>query len=334
MTALIFAGAQSRLRQGFCAGCCNRQMSIDHYLRTIGRGRHGARALPREQAADLFAQVLDGRVSDLAIGAFSVAMRFKGITPDEMTGFLDATHARLARLPATGRPLVALPSYNGARRAPVLTPLLALLVARAGLPVLLHGCQTEAGRVSSQAVLAALGIPALDALRPIADGELVHVDTALLCPGMKRLLDTRQAIGLRNPGHSVVKLMQPGSGAQLVISSYTHPEYADVMTAAFEHMGMSGMLSKGTEGESVADPRRTLQIDGFVRGAHRVLQTKQAGTPATIPDLPPAADTSATADYTRRVLQGELAIPEAIERQVAYICALARELESSGPPHL
>ncbi|MDR0479667.1 MAG: DNA-binding protein YbiB [Burkholderiaceae bacterium] len=301
-------------------------MGISHYLRGIGRGKYGARALPREQAADLFAQVLDGSVSDLEIGAFCVAMRFKGITPDEMAGFLDATQARLARFPATRQPLVVLPSYNGARRLPVLTPLLALLVARAGLPVLLHGCPTEAGRVSSQTVLAALGIPALDAPRPIANGELVHVDTAVLCPGMKRLLDTRQTIGLRNPGHSVVKLMQPGSCVQLVVSSHTHPEYAGVMTETFERMGMSGMLSKGTEGESVADPRRTLQIDGFVRGQRRILQEKQAGTAATVSGLPTATDAAATADYIQRVLNDQLPAPPAIARQVAYICALAQEL--------
>ena len=306
--------------------CHNRPVSISHHLRVIGRGRYGARALEREQAADLFAQVLDRRIGDLELGAFCVAMRIKGITPDEMQGFLDAAQARLARFPATERPLVVLPSYNGARRLPVLTPLLALLVARAGLPVLLHGCQTETDRVSSQTVLAALGIPALTVPRPIADGEMVHVDTALLCPGIKRLLDARQAIGLRNPGHSVVKLIQPGCGAQLVISSYTHPEYAGVMTEIFERQGMSGMLSKGAEGESVSDPRRTLQIDGFVRGQRCVWQAKQPGVTGAIPDLPPAADAAATADYTRRVLQGQAPVPEAITRQVAYICALAREL--------
>jgi anthranilate phosphoribosyltransferase len=301
-------------------------MAISHYLRVIGRGRYGARALAREQAADLFGQALDGRISDLGLGAFCVAMRIKGITPDEMLGFLDATQARLTHFPATRRPLVVLPSYNGARRLPVLTPLLALLVARAGLPVLLHGCQTEAGRVSSQAVLAALNLPALTAPRPIADGELVHVNTALLCHGMKRLLDARQTIGLRSPGHSVVKLMQPGSGAQLVVSSYTHPEYANVMAGTFEYLGMSGMLSKGTEGESVADPRRAIQIDGFVHGAHRILQTKQAGTQSVVPGLPEASDVAATADYIGRALEGQVPVPEAIARQVMYICALAREL--------
>lgn len=310
--------------------------NIAPYLRIIGRGaRHApgeqdkqdAHALSREQAADLFAQVLDGRIGDLEMGAFCVAMRIKGITPDEMMGFLDAAQARLARFPATRRPLVVLPSYNGARRLPVLTPLLALLIARAGLPVLLHGCQTEAGRVPSQAVLAALDIPALTAPRLIDDGEMVYADTALLCPGLKRLLDVRQTLGQRNAGHSVVKLIQPGSGAQIVVSSYTHGEYADVMARAFEGLGMSGMLSRGAEGESVVDPRRTLQIDGFVRGRHRVLQARQASEVIQDTALPTAIDADATADYTRRALAGQAPVPAAITGQVEHICALARALE-------
>ena len=69
-------------------------MGISQYLKEIGRGKQGARPLAREQAADLFGQVLDGQVSDLEIGAFCIAMRVKGETPEEMCGFLDAAHAR------------------------------------------------------------------------------------------------------------------------------------------------------------------------------------------------------------------------------------------------
>ena len=70
-------------------------MSIAPYLKVIGRGKQGARSLDRGQAADLFGQVLDGAVTDLEIGAFCIAMRIKGETPEEMAGFLDATYARL-----------------------------------------------------------------------------------------------------------------------------------------------------------------------------------------------------------------------------------------------
>jgi anthranilate phosphoribosyltransferase len=59
-------------------------MSISQYIKEIGRGKDGARALSREQAADLLGQVLDDTVTDLEIGTFCLAMRIKGETPDEM----------------------------------------------------------------------------------------------------------------------------------------------------------------------------------------------------------------------------------------------------------
>ncbi|HMZ87646.1 MAG TPA: DNA-binding protein YbiB, partial [Giesbergeria sp.] len=67
-------------------------MAISHYLKDIGRGKEGARSLDRTQAADLLGQVLDGTASDLEVGAFCIAMRVKGETPEEMAGFLDAIH--------------------------------------------------------------------------------------------------------------------------------------------------------------------------------------------------------------------------------------------------
>jgi anthranilate phosphoribosyltransferase len=302
-------------------------MGISHYIKEIGRGARGAKPLDREQACDLFGQVLDGTVTDLETGAFCLAMRIKGETPEEMAGFLDATHARLARFPATERPLVVLPSYNGARRLPVLTPLLALLLAREGLPVLVHGAATESTRVLASNVLAALGVPPLAAIRPIANGELVFAPTELLSPGLKRLLDVRRVVGLRNPGHSVVKLMQPTQGASVVVGSYTHPAYAESMAATFELMGMTALLSRGLEGESAADPRRTAQVDGFVRGRRIALQSQQPGTQSEVPGLPQEIDVATTADYTQRVLAGQLPVPGAIAQQVDHILQLALQTE-------
>ncbi|SEB16960.1 DNA-binding protein YbiB [Variovorax sp. YR216] len=306
-------------------------MGISHYIKEIGRGARGAKPLEREQACDLFGQVLDGTVSDLEIGAFCLAMRIKGETPEELAGFLDATHARLNRFPATGRPLVVLPSYNGARRLPVLTPLLALLLAREGLPVLVHGTATESARVLASNVLAGLGVPALTAIRAIDDGEVVFAPTELLSPGLKRLLDVRRVVGLRNSGHSVVKLMQPTAGESVVIGSYTHPEYARSMAATFELMGMTALLSRGLEGESAADPRRTAQIDGFVHGRHVALQEQQPGTQGDVPGLPKDIDVDTTVDYTRRVLSGETPVPHAIAQQVAQIVQLANLAQQTQP---
>ena len=106
-------------------------MGIGHYIKEIGRGKDGARSLTREKAADLIGQVLDSQVSDLEIGAFCLAMRIKGETPEEMAGFLDAVHARLNALSQLGQqPTVVIPCYYGARKLPALAPLLALLLCQ------------------------------------------------------------------------------------------------------------------------------------------------------------------------------------------------------------
>lgn len=306
-------------------------MGISQYIKEIGRGQRGAKPLSRAQAADLFGQVLDGAVSDLETGAFCLAMRIKGETADEMCGFLDATQQRLQLLPASDRPLIVLPSYNGARKLPVLTPLLALLLARAGLPVLLHGMRTEAQRVLASDVLDALGIPALTAPQKIANGELRQIHTGQLHAGLARLLAVREVVGLRNPGHSVVKLLQPSAGAAVLVVNYTHAQYLDTLHTSFARLRLSALLSRGLEGEPAADPRRAARYDGFVHGAHRLLAEQQPGTVHTVPGLPEAIDVASTAAYTRSVLAGDLPTPPAIAQQVAHILQLADALAPAGP---
>ena len=301
-------------------------MSISHYLKEIGRGKDGARALSRSQSADLLGQVLDGTISDLEVGGFCIAMRIKGETPDEMAGFMDALLQRLQRVPASDSATVVLPSYNGARKLPVLTPLLALLLAREGLSVLVHGTPTESNRVFSSEVLAVLGVPALTALRKIAPGEVVFAPTELLSPALKRLLDVRRVLGLRNPAHSLVKLINPVEGKSLVVSSYTHPEYAVSMAATFERVQAHALLLRGTEGEGVADARRLPQMQGFIGGVRVLNEEGVKGTLPSVPDLPKAIDAASTAAYIESVLAGSSPVPPSISQQVAHIVHLVRQL--------
>ena len=301
-------------------------MGISQYIKEIGRGKDGARPLTREQATDLLGQVLDGTVSDLEIGGFCIAMRVKGETPEEMAGFMDALHQRLNVLPASTTATVVLPSYNGARKLPVLTPLLALLLAREGVSVLIHGTPTETKRVFSSEVLAALGVPALAAIKKIAPGEVAFAPTELLSPALKRLLDVRRLLGLRNPAHSLVKLINPVEGKSLVVSCYTHPEYAISMAATFERVKANAMLLRGTEGEGVADPRRSPQMQGFINGQRVLNEEGVRGTLPSVPDLPKEIDAASTAAYIQSVLAGTSPLPPSISQQVAHIVHLVRQL--------
>jgi anthranilate phosphoribosyltransferase len=303
-------------------------MPIGNYIKEIGRGKDGARALSRTQATDLMGQVLDGGLSDLELGAFCIAMRIKGETAEEMAGFLDATEQRLARFdppPASQHalPVVVIPSYNGARKLPVLTPLLALLLAQHGLAVLVHGTCTEPGRTDSGAVLARLGVPAQTSATRLVRGQVQFAPTGILHAGLQRLLEVRHSLKLRNPGHSLVKLMNPCSGPVVLVSSYTHPEYASSMAQTLALRNATALLLRGTEGEPVADLRRQPRMQLFPGG--RLLQTLEAqtGSLADLPELPTHLDADDTARTIEAMLDGRVPLPAPIAQQVELILKLA-----------
>lgn len=302
-------------------------MSIAPYLRDIGRGKEGARSLNREQAADLMARLLDGHVSDLEKGAFALAMRIKGETPEELLGFMQAVTPRMLRLEAPG-PAVVLPSYNGARKLPNLTPLLALLLARQGVCVLVHGPLLEPGRVTSAQIFTELGRPpvatAEQAQAQWRQGQPVFMPTSVLHPGLQQhLLALRSVLGLRNPGHTLAKLLPAVENGVRVVN-HTHPEYA---VSLAEFLGLSratALLLRGTEGEPVADARRLPALKCFVQGRldDALSIEAQGGSLPTVPDLPNGMEAAPTAAYIQAVARGALPVPTPIARQVHCLQAL------------
>ncbi|HET7525502.1 MAG TPA: DNA-binding protein YbiB [Burkholderiaceae bacterium] len=297
-------------------------MAIAHYLREIGRGAKGARSLGVEAAQDLMGQVLDGALSDLEVGAFVIAMRMKGESLDELVGFVQALHERLQPL-HTERPVIAIASYNGARRLPNLVALLALLLARAGARVLVHGPALDPQRVTSAEVFAALGMaPAMSAdavARDWRERGCAFAPTALLSPALERLLAVRRTVGLRNSGHTIAKLMSPVQGAAcLRLMSHTHPEFGQLMAAYAERThGHVGLL-RGTEGEAVADPRREPRQRIWIAGQlqNDLAGDTELGTLTAPPQLPAAIDAATTARWIEAVLTGQVAAPRPLSQQV------------------
>lgn len=297
-------------------------MSIAPYIKEIGRGKEGARSLTQEQAYDLMSQVLDRRVTELEIGAFAIGMRIKGETIAELAGFLEAVHERCIPVRPT-RPTVVLPSYNGARKLPNLTALLALLLAQEGVQVLVHGPQHDPGRVTTAEIFHGLGLPcandAADIEHAWARHEPVFIRTEALCPPLAQLLDARRVIGLRNPGHTVAKLLNPcRSGASLRVVNYTHPEYGTTLAQFLAHTGAHAVLLRGTEGEPVADPRRAPKLEVFVAGQARpeLSRPAQEGVLTELPVLPRECDAATTALYIQSVVSGEKPAPAPITHQV------------------
>jgi len=312
-------------------------MGIAQYIKEIGRGHEGARSLGIDAAADLMGQVLDGQVTDLEVGAFALAMRIKGETVDELQGFAQATQARCLAL-HSDRPVIVIPSYNGARRLPNLTPLLALRLAQEGARVLVHGPRHDPARVTSADIFQALALP------PAEDAATMHerwqrrepafVATDTLSPALQRLLDVRWVVGLRNAGHTVAKLLQPVVDAPaLRLASHTHPEFGTLMADLAQRSAADLMLLRGTEGEPVADPRRCPKLDTWLGGLWQADLScpAQEGVLAELPLLPRQIDAATVAVYIQGVLAGEKPGPAPLDRQVDLLLAALARLGSSTP---
>ena len=197
----------------------------------------------RDDAYQLYAAMLDGRVSDLELGGIMLAMRIKGESVDEIAGFLDAAEASFEKLcaPAGDFVPVVIPSYNGSRQMPNLTPLLALLLARQGVPVLIHGVTSDPGRTTTAEILQKLGVPFAETIAQaqvgFAQRKPVFMPIEVLAPRMARLLDMRRILGVRNSTHTLVKIIQPFVEPALRLTSYTHPEYLEMLTTYFLSAG-------------------------------------------------------------------------------------------------
>ena len=96
--------------------------------------------------------------------------------------------------------------------------------------------------------------------------------------------------------------------------------------------GTCALLLRGTEGEPVADPRRTPQMDAYLHGQHQRVQEAQAGPLAALPQLPTAIDAASTAFWIRSVLDGAQPVPAPIALQVEHILRMAGQM-STEPAH-
>ncbi len=313
-------------------------MNYAHFIREIARGSEGARDMSLEEAQQLYSAMLDGGVPELELGAIAVALRMKGETVDEMIGFLAACNERinsLLRPPGRIRPVV-IPTYNGARKGVNLTPLLALLLRRFGIPVLVHGLIEGYGRVTTAQIFREFGLmPSASksqAQQTLDETGLAYVPLSVISPGLSNQLAMRSRLGLRNSAHSLVKMLDPFKGEGLLLAAATHPDYLDMMRQVLSALGTHALLLRGTEGEPFANPKRRPRIEHLHEGAGDILFEAEHDSLKTLPHLPEECDAKSTADWMRPVLAGETALPPPIANQLAcclYACGYADDFNQA-----
>jgi anthranilate phosphoribosyltransferase len=313
-------------------------MAYGQYIRQLAREPNDPAELALEDARQLFAAMLDGGVPELELGAILSALRMKSESRDELLGFYQATNERLNRLsaPETSpcRPVVV-PSYGGTARQPNLSPLVALLLHRMGVPTLVHGALEVNGGVNSIQVFRDLGVlpsaTLAQAQSAIDAGHIVFAPIGLFSPGLANLLAARGRLGFHNTAHTLAKLVDPFGGAGLRMIGATSEGYYARLREFLLATGERAMLMRGTDGEPYANPRRRPRIE-YLDGGNAQLLFEQEQTPDTPPSSSETLDAKATAVYIRRILDGRAAVPLPIVNQLAacvYCSGFAKDFNQA-----
>ncbi len=246
--------------------------AIKPLLRDLGQGPTQGRSLTRDEARYCLDQILDGRATPAQAGAFLLLQRYKGETPEELLGFVDAVrgraNTRLLGPRAQGLLDVGSP-YDGRLRNVVVSPAASIVAAACGIPVLMHGERGMPPKhgIAVGDVLDAIGVPTdlpPDAVeRSIEKIGIGYLRQAYFAPDLFAIKWLREEIGLRSPLNMVEKMYDP-AGAPFHLIGLTHLPYLEKLGGALAGMGFRRTaIVQGMEGNEDLPTSRAVRVIEF-----------------------------------------------------------------------
>jgi anthranilate phosphoribosyltransferase len=174
----------------------------------------GGSALTRPQAREIMDQVMAGEATPVQVAGILIALRAKGETVDEMTGFVDSMRAHATPLSVPDGTIDTC-GTGGDRAGTInISTAAALVAAGAGIPVAKHGNRAASSRCGSADVLEALGVDITlgpDGVRRCIDAAGVGFCFApTFHPAMRHAGPARRELGVRTVFNVLGPLANPG----------------------------------------------------------------------------------------------------------------------------
>ncbi len=241
------------------------------YVRILGKGKNGSRALTQEEAYESFRMVMQDEVLPEQLGAYLMLLRVKEEEPEELAGFIRAVRDTI-QLPEDATPVdLDWSSYAGKRRQLPWFILSTLLLAQNGFKVFMHGASGHtAGRIYTKDVLQGLGIPPVGSLQEasdrIATTGFAYLDLEFLSPKLHQIIELRPLLGLRSPVHTIARMLNPFS-APYVMQGIFHPGYRPMHQEAALLLGQPHLaVIKGEGGEIERNPDQPCLVQSVHEG--------------------------------------------------------------------
>jgi anthranilate phosphoribosyltransferase len=199
------------------------------------------RDLSRSEARAVMDQIMDGEATAAQMGAFLVALRIKGETPDEIAGCAEAMRSHVLAVRPKRTDLVDTAGTGGdnARTFNISTAA-ALVAAAAGAGVAKHGNRSVSSASGSADVLAALGfeleLPAKRIERSIDELGFGFLFAPLHHPAMRHAAPVRRELATRTVFNVLGPLTNPAGARSQVVGVYA-PELAETLAQVLLQLG-------------------------------------------------------------------------------------------------
>ncbi|WP_294318928.1 anthranilate phosphoribosyltransferase [uncultured Sphingomonas sp.] len=208
--------------------------------------------LSHQSAAEAFAAILDGTVSDDAIATFLTDLAIRGETSIEIAEAARALRHRMIPIDGPAGAIDVCGTGGDGHHTLNVSTAVSLVVAASGVPVAKHGNRAASSKAGAADTLEALGLD-MGLAGAMAEATLNDIGIAFLFaanhhPAMKRITPIRQRIGRRTIFNLMGPLANPARTTRQLIG-IARPDYATVYAEAMELLGAeTALIVSGEEG--------------------------------------------------------------------------------------
>jgi anthranilate phosphoribosyltransferase len=271
--------------------------------------------LRREQAREVMGRLMDGELSQMQAAALLAALRTRGETVEEITGFAQAMRERSVKVPVRGDgPLL---DICGTGMSTINVSTTAMFVAAAGGARLAkHGNRGVTKRSGSADVLEALGVNLELSPERLADA-LDEVGLAFLFarahhPAMRFVAPIRADLKARTIFNNLGPLTNPAAADRQLMGVYS-PALTRTLAEVLRGLGLTRALvvhGDGLDDFTVSGETYVSELrpDGEI--VEHVVSPEDVGFERAPRDALLGGDARANADATRAILAGRTRGPQ------------------------
>ena len=225
--------------------------------------------LTEQEASAAFEVIMRGDATPSQIAGFMVALRMKGETVDELTGFARTARAMATPISVDGALLDTCGTGGDGLATFNISTLAGLVAAACGARVAKHGNRAASSMCGSADVLEQLGVkidlPPEGVARCIDGAGIGFLFAPVFHPSFRHAGPSRRELGVRTVFNVLGPLCNP-AGARYQALGVADPKMAARMADVLQRLGVERAIvfhaADGMDELSVASPSSVIEIDG------------------------------------------------------------------------